>query len=229
MDRDTGPIGGLKNPKEPTKQLFRITVCMDMLSLFFSLFIDPLFTMGIILYIIASRAYSYRGIRIKKYPIAGYLLVIICQGSLIFFLVYHACNTHLDKHVPILPIIASALLIGGAYPLTQIYQHEADKKDGVTTISMLLGYKGTFIFTGIVYALAFIMLLFTFISNIEIIPFFFLQIFMLPVFVYYLLWFKKVRKNPSEANFKNTMRMNLLASCCTNLGFLSVLIFNYFE
>jgi hypothetical protein len=40
----------------------------------------------------------------------------------------------------------ASLFIGSVYPLTQIYQHEADKKDGVTTISYKLGYVGTFFF-----------------------------------------------------------------------------------
>jgi len=38
-----------------------------------------------------------------------------------------------------------------------------------------------------------------------------------------------VLKNKKEANFKNTMRMNLLASVCTNLGFITILIMHQFE
>jgi 1,4-dihydroxy-2-naphthoate octaprenyltransferase len=35
-----------------------------------------------------------------------------------------------------------------------------------------------------------------------------------------------VWKDPAQANFKNTMRMNLLASLCTNAGFIAVLVMN---
>ncbi|MEO6639105.1 MAG: UbiA family prenyltransferase [Ginsengibacter sp.] len=126
-------------------------------------------------------------------------------------------------------MIASSLLIGGFYPLTQIYQHDEDVKDGVHTISYKLGYKGTFIFTGIVYALAFCMLGLQFFLNLEWTRFFILQVFMLPVLVYFFTWFAKVLKNKKEANFKNTMRMNLLASVCTNLGFITLLILHLFE
>lgn len=229
MDRDTTSIGGLKNPLQPTKQLFYFTVFMDVISLLLSLLIDPVFALGIAFYILASRAYSYRGIRIKKYPVAGYLLVIICQGALIFFLVYHACKIPGTLNIPILPVIASSLLIGGFYPLTQIYQHDADIQDGVKTLSYLLGYKGTFIFTGIVYALAFVLLALTFFMNLDWRQFIILQIFMAPVFVYYFIWFRKVRKDKTQANYINTMRMNILASCCSNLGFIFILIFNQFE
>jgi 1,4-dihydroxy-2-naphthoate octaprenyltransferase len=43
--------------------------------------------------------------------------------------------------LPVLPVVAAGLLIGGFYPLTQVYQHDQDSKDGVTTISMLLGLQ----------------------------------------------------------------------------------------
>ena len=126
-------------------------------------------------------------------------------------------------------MIASSLLIGGFYPLTQIYQHEEDRKDGVTSISFLLGYNGTFVFTGIVYAFAFIVLGWYFYLQLTFFNFIILQIFMLPVIVNFFIWFSKVRKNKSEANFKNTMRMNLLASVCTNLGFVTLLILKMIE
>ena len=131
--------------------------------------------------------------------------------------------------MPVISIIASSLLIGGFYPLTQIYQHEDDIKDGVKTISYKLGYTGTFIFTGIVYVLAFCMLGLQFFLNLEGPKFIILQAFMLPVFVFFFVWFIKVLKNKKEANFKNTMRMNLLASVCTNLGFITLLILHLIE
>ncbi len=229
MDRDTSPIGGLQKPMQPTKQLFVVTVLMDIISIALSFIVSYLFALGIFLYILASRAYSYRKIRLKKYPVVGYLTVVIFQGAITFFLVYHAADSNHTIQVPVISMIASSLLIGGFYPLTQIYQHEEDIKDGVKTISYKLGYRGTFIFTGIVYAFAFIMLGLQFFLNLEWTRFFILQTFMIPVIVYYFIWFSKVIKNKKEANFKNTMRMNLLASLCTNLGFITLLILNLFE
>ncbi|MEO6290835.1 MAG: UbiA family prenyltransferase [Ginsengibacter sp.] len=229
MDKDTSPIGGLATPMKPTKQLFYVTVIMDLAAILLSLLITWIFATGIFFYILASRSYSYRKIRLKKFPFIGYLTVIIFQGAVTFFLVYHASSQQHIIHVPVIAMIASSLLIGGFYPLTQIYQHDEDIKDGVTTISYKLGYKGTFIFTGIIYAFAFIMLGFQFFLNLEWARFAILQIFMIPVIVYYFIWFIKVLKNKKEANFKNTMRMNLLASVCTNLGFITVLILHLIE
>ena len=229
MDRDTSPIGGLKKPLQPTKQLFIVTVCMDIVAIVLSFYVSLIFAIGIFLYILASRAYSYRKIRLKKYPITGYLTVIIFQGAVTFFLVYHGADSNHTIDVPVISMIASSLLIGGFYPLTQVYQHEEDIKDGVNTISYKLGYTGTFIFTGIIYALAFCALGLQFFLNLEWMRFIILQTFMLPVLVYFFIWFRKVLKNNKEANFRNTMRMNLIASVCTNLGFITLLIIHLIE
>ncbi len=224
MDRDTSPIGGLKNPMVPTRHLFIVTCLMDIAAIVLGFIISTFFALGIFFYILASRAYSYRKIRLKKYPVAGYLTVIIFQGAVTFCLVYHGSDSNHTLQIPVIAMVASSLLIGGFYPLTQIYQHEEDQKDGVITISYLLGYRGTFVFTGIVYALAFVALGFYFYLNSALMQFLILQICMLPVVVYYFIWFNKVYKNNSEANFRNTMRMNLLASLFSNIGFIALLI-----
>lgn len=229
MDRDTTPVGGIKNPMLPTRNLYFFTIIMDVLAIFLSFIISFVFAFGIFFYILASKAYSYRKIRLKKYPVIGYLTVIFFQGALTYFLVFYGCGSNHSLQVPVLPMIASALLIGGFYPLTQIYQHEEDRKDGVISMSMLLGYKGTFIFTGIVYVFAFIVLGGYFYLQMKFFNFIILLLFMLPVIIYFFMWFEKVVKNNREASFENTMRMNILASVFTNLGFISLLILKMIE
>lgn len=229
MDRDTGSIGGVRHPMQPTRQLFRITLFMDLVALALGLFISPVFVLGLAVYILASRAYSYRGIRLKKYPLIGYLTVIGCQGALVFFLVFYGSHRDLQNawEVPVEAMVISSLLIGGFYPLTQLYQHEADRLDGVKTLSLLLGYKGSFIFAGIIYLIAFLLLahyfVFTYFSIKELSV---LATCMLPILVYFFIWAAKVWKDPAQANFTNTMRMNILGSLCTNLGFIAVLVMN---
>jgi 1,4-dihydroxy-2-naphthoate octaprenyltransferase len=224
MDRDEGSIGGLKNPLQPTRQLFIVTIIMDIIALFLSCFISIYFVLGILIYILASRAYSYRGIRLKKFPVIGYLTVVIFQGALTFFLVYHGSDLNKTLNVPVAAMIASSLLIGGFYPLTQIYQHDADLKDGVKTISYLLSYKGTFIFCAVVYSFAFATLAYYFFLSLEIKEFFVLATCMLPILVYFFVWAAKVWKDRQQADFRHTMQMNVLASVCTNIGFIIVLL-----
>jgi 1,4-dihydroxy-2-naphthoate octaprenyltransferase len=224
MDRDKTSIGGIKKPLEPTNQLYTVTIFLDLLAVLCSCFISVYFMLGIVAYILASKAYSYRGIRLKKYPIIGYLTVIFFQGAVTFFLVYHGSSQYKTLDVPVSGMVASALLIGGFYPLTQIYQFDADQADGVKTISYLLGYRGTFLFTAIVYCFAFTVLALDLFSRQEKKEFFVLATCMLPILVYFFNWAAKVWRDPASANFLQTMRMNIIASTCTNIGFIIVFL-----
>ena len=224
MDRDTESVGGIQNPKPPTRQLFYFTLMLDAIAIVSSFFISGYFVCGIIAYILASRAYSYRGIRLKKYPVIGYLTVIFFQGAVTFFLVMHGSSSDKILAVPPFAMLAASLLIGGFYPITQIYQHRQDKADGVATISLLLGYNGTFIFTGIIYMFALLSLGYQLISTLQQKGFFIIQIYFLPVLVYYFWWFSKVNLKHTEANFVNTMRMTILASVCTNAAFITLFL-----
>jgi 1,4-dihydroxy-2-naphthoate octaprenyltransferase len=227
MDRDEGSIGGLKSPLPPTRQLLYASLVMDMLALLLGFFVSNYFVLAAAVYILASRAYSARSIRLKKYPVIGFLTVVICQGALVFFMVYHGSHPLLSHRVPILGMMAASLLIGGFYPLTQIYQHAADAKDGIKTISAFLGIRGTFIFCSITYGIAFSVLTYFFLISLEIKEFLFFSTCMLPVLVYFIVWAVQVWRNPTRADFRHTMRMNTIASCCTSVGFIIVFLLQY--
>jgi len=229
MDRDETPIGGLSKPLQPTKQLFYVTIIMDAVAVGLSLIISIYFVAGVLLYILASRAYSYRGIRLKKYPLTGYLIVIIFQGALTFLLSYHGSSVDKTLAIPFWPAVASSLLIGGYYPLTQIYQHEEDLKDGVVTISYKLGKKGTFVFCGIVFALATAAMFFTFDERGQLQLFFIFAVCMFPMIFFFMQWMVRTWKDQTKADFKNSLRMNLLASGCTTICFLILIIMKGFE
>ena len=228
MDRDETSIGGIKNPLQPTQQLFITTVIMDVTAAILSFVLSPWFGLCIACYIICSRLYSYRKIRLKRYPIAGYLTVILNQGSLTFFMVYIVASTAHSLHAPLAGVIASAFLIGGFYPITQIYQHESDRRDGVTTISMLLGKRGTFIFCAAMYMVALSILFFYYQQANELQSFGIIQIFFVPVLVYFVWWFLKVWKQEQLADFKHTMQINWLASTCTSLAFITLICLQQF-
>jgi len=230
MDRDTESIGGLEKPPPPTRELFRVTIILDSLAILLSLVIGPLFTVAMLLYIGASKAYSYRGIRLKKFPFLGYAIVIIFQGAVTFWLVYYGSSFNKDPlAVPWEGMLVCALLIGGFYPLTQIYQHQQDLDDGVATISYKLGYNGTFIFCAIVYALAWVFMAQFFIITGQGKRLWLVAFFFIPVVIYFIYWFVKVHSNHKEANFRNTMRMNWLAAFCTNTSFIILLIWKWIE
>lgn len=229
MDRDTESIGGLEHPPLPSRQLYRLTIVLDIAAILLGFIVNPVFGLMMPLYIGASKAYSYRGIRLKRFPVIGYLTVIIFQGALTFWLVYYGSNAVENMQVPWQGMVICALLIGGFYPLTQIYQHQQDLDDGVQTISYKLGYNGTFIFCAVIYLFAWIFMAQFFITKQERDKLLLISIFFLPVIVYFFKWFAAVRKDNKAANFKNTMKMNWIAAGCTNTAFIILLTWKYFE
>ena len=227
MDRDETPIGGLASPLLPTRQLFYVTVVMDIVALVLSLLVSPLFAAGVVLYILASRAYSYRGIRLKKYPLIGFLTVFIFQGALVYLITYQGIYPTAMASLPVLPLLLSSLLIGALYPLTQVYQHKEDLEDGVKTISYVLGKRGTFVFSMVLF-LAATALMYIFFSKQEKNNYFLVfLLWLLPVVLFFLYWMGKVWKDETTADFTNSLRMNILATLCTTAFFITLIILNH--
>lgn len=223
MDRDTSSIGGIKNPLQPTRQLYFVSLAMDFICVVFAWSIAPFISYLFIIYIIFSRLYSSRITRLKRFPVIGYITVITNQGALIFYLVYIASGG-VAASVPLLPMLVASLLIGGFYPITQIYQHKEDAADNVKTISMLLGKKGTFVFCILIYTIAFSLLFYWYLLQAQLLYFWVMMAFFTPISIYFATWAMKVWKDEGKADFENTMKMNLLASTCTNLAFITILI-----
>ncbi len=232
QDRDETSIGGLKHPPKVSKNLFYATLFLDIIGVLCALVVSVYFSLFVLLFVLVSRAYSYRNLRLKKYAIIGFLTVFIFQGAFVYLMASSSITSFsIEKFFTLNNIICmsvASLFIGSIYPLTQIYQHEADKKDGVISISYKLGYTGTFVFSAILFSIATIFLFYYFkIKHHQIALVLFLLI-MLPVVTKLLIWFKKVRKDTVNANFENTMTMNLLTSTCMNLYFLLLILNNYY-
>ncbi|HXB11014.1 MAG TPA: UbiA family prenyltransferase [Bacteroidia bacterium] len=228
MDNDTTSIGGLKNPPRPSPKLFYLATFFDACGLIIALLVNMQFFLCTLAYILASRAYSYTGIRLKKKPILGFFTVIFFQGAFTFWMVYNAISKSPIEYTNgfVAALAACSFLIAGVYPLTQVYQHEADFANGDITISYRLGYTGTFVFAGSMFIIASILLFYYFYSIRQLQEFILFQLFLLPVINYFLFWFVKVSKDPKQASFERTMNMNLIASTCMNICFITLLIIN---
>jgi 1,4-dihydroxy-2-naphthoate octaprenyltransferase len=130
MDKDKGSIGGLKKPAIVPGAMFWITLFIDLLAIMLSVFLYNLIVPLLLLsYIVASRAYSYRGIRLKKYPLAGFLTVAFFQGPVVYIITFYSLNATIELNYSLLSSCTiSFMLIAAGYPLTQIYQHRQDKE-----------------------------------------------------------------------------------------------------
>lgn len=227
VDRDEGSIGGLEKPPMPTENLFYVTLILDIIALLSAFFlVSAAFFSCLLLYVLASRAYSARQIRLKKYPIWGFLVVAILQGGFTYYMSYLS----ITKSIPIVNatniwiMAACTFQIAGVYPLTQVYQHEQDLADGVTTISYKLGYRGTFIFSGVMFGLCNVCYFMYFNTINQLNSFFTVQLFFIPIVAFFTYWLLQVWKNTANANFKNTMYMNLIAAICMNVCFIILLL-----
>ena len=224
QDRDTDSIGGLKNPPLPDRSLFFITLMMDVAGLIWAACLGWIFAALLLAYVLASRAYSWRGIRLKRFPVIGFLTVFIFQGAGTLLCIQSGINPDLPLfYLPWEAPLVASFLIGALYPLTQIYQHEQDRRDGITTLSMLLGIRGSFIFTGLLFSLA-ALLLFWFLSSLMLQELFLrFMACNLPVLAYFAGWAWKVWQDPSKANHSYAMRMNMLSALFMNIAFLLML------
>lgn len=228
QDRDETSIGGLKHPPKVSKNLYYVTLLFDVVALVLAFLISWLFSLLLLVFIIMSRMYSYRGIRLKQYPVTGFLVVFLFQGGYVFLMTLTAVS---DQFFPalftrgnVICMVISSLFIGSMYPLTQIYQHEADRKDGVKSISYLLGYRGTFIFSALLFAAASALLFYYFGRRNHYTALFLFVVLIFPVVIFLSKWFGKVRRNSRYANFDYTMKANLLSSGSMNLFFLIIII-----
>ncbi len=225
FDKDEGSIGGLKNPPPVNKGLYYTSLLFDVIALLLGFIkISALFAIMLLIYGLASKAYSHPFIRLKKYPFGGLITVAFFQGFFTFLLCYIGINDfgleNLVSSKVLIPASLSSLLLIGTYPMTQIYQHEEDRKRGDQTVSLWLGIKGTFVFVLIVFAIATVGYVFYF--NL----FYSLQygiafvLFLGPVVIYFLIWFYLSVKNPAKANHQNTMRLNFISALCLNAFFI---------
>ena len=107
----------------------------------------------------------------------------------------------------------------GSYPMTQVYQHGEDARRGDLTLSRLLGIKGTFVFTMAVFSLSAggYFLYFQQFFNWQYGLFFIISLG--PVVAYFMYWFYQVWRDEHKADFRSTMRLNLISAICMNVFF----------
>jgi 1,4-dihydroxy-2-naphthoate octaprenyltransferase len=221
FDKDEGSIGGLKNPPPVNKGLYYLSLLFDFVAIILGFIkVSALFAAMLFIYGIISKAYSHPSIRLKKYPIGGWLTVGIFQGFFTFLMCYAGINgfefESLINARVLIPAFLSTLLLLGTYPMTQIYQHKEDAKRGDRTLSLILGIRGTFLFVLIIFTVATACYLWYFYSYYEMRYAFQFLIWLSPVVIFFMLWFALVLKNPLKANFVYTMWLNFLSALCMN-------------
>jgi 1,4-dihydroxy-2-naphthoate octaprenyltransferase len=86
-------------------------------------------------------------VRWKGKPFAALATIMLGQGILPFYAGWAAARGELAgalNPTPLLAALSATLIIGGMYPLTQIYQLDADAERGDLTAARFLGVENSF-------------------------------------------------------------------------------------
>jgi 1,4-dihydroxy-2-naphthoate octaprenyltransferase len=231
MDEDTGSIGGLKNPPPVTRKLYNASIVCDTIGLALCAIAGWRYVLLMVVYVAFSKAYSWHGIRLKKYAYTSWLVIAIFQGGYTFMLAKMTAEN--DMHLSwfttqnILAMTIASLLIGGSYPLTQIYQHKEDSSRGDRTISYRMGITGTFVFTLVMFVAAATLLFYYFSTYASYNHFLIFSACLAPVMIYFLYWFSITSKNPANADFRHAMLMNKVSAICMVVCFTILLIIGH--
>jgi 1,4-dihydroxy-2-naphthoate octaprenyltransferase len=215
FDKDEGSIALIEKPPPVDKSLYYFSLTLDLIALILTIFVGWALFFAVLIYGAFSKMYSHPSIRLKKYPFISFFIVFLFQGAFVYWSTYvsvSGMNTLYgwNLNFTIAGLICSCL-IGATYPLTQVYQHEEDSKRGDKTLSLILGIRGSFYFSALLFLLSGI-LIFAYWYRLDLLTNFWLFLIISgPVFILFISWFVEVYKNPDEANFKKMSRMTLLS------------------
>ncbi len=224
FDKDEGSIGGLRNPPPVSSQLYWVSLALDTVAIILGwIEVSADFAIMLFVYGLASKAYSHPSIRLKKYPIIGWVVTGFFQGFFTFMACYLGLNSFQLENMwqpqALVPAGLTSLMLWANYPMTQVYQHKEDALHGDRTLSYVLGIRGTFWFAAAFFGLStlgFGLYLDNYYSSRQWLAF---LMAMTPVVIFFFLWFRSVWYDPTKADYSNTMRLNVLSASCLVIYF----------
>jgi len=224
-DKDEESIGGLKRPPTVTKDFLGWSLVFFGIALALGAWINWEFASMLGLYGLVSMAYSHPSIRLKKYPWISWAIAGLFQGYFTFAMAYAGLSNLgwevlLKPHV-LIPGFLTSLMLWGNYPLTQVYQHGEDARRGDRTLSLLLGIKGTFIFSALLFAGTTAAFIWYFLGKGQshIVEYYLAA--MAPIGLFFLLWMGLIfRESEKYATYSWAMGMNFLSAIALNAFFI---------
>ena len=228
FDRDEGSIGGIEHPPVATRSLLVWSLLFDVLAVALGTLVSLWFALIVCVYGLLSKAYSWDRIRLKRRPVISWLGVGLVQGGLTFLSVAvfgGAARPPLSMARLWSGALAISLLYLAGYPLTQVYQHDEDRRRGDRTISMLCGVRGTFILCAILFAAAAAAFVFHYVlvrhEAWRAGLFFACQV---PLAGCFLDWARRVWREPAAATYRYAMRMNLVTAIVMSVFFVGMVL-----
>ncbi len=225
FDKDEESIGGLKHPPKVTRDLYSWSLTFFGVALALGAWINWEFAGMLGLYGVVSMAYSHPIIRLKKYAWTSWVIAGLFQGYFTFAMAYAGLSNLgwevLSKPHILLPGLLTSLMLWGNYPLTQVYQHGEDARRGDRTLSLLLGIKGTFVFSTLFFVLTASAFICYFVDKGQTSIAGYYLAAMAPIALFFLIWMVLILREPKKyAIYSWAMGMNFISAISLNAFFI---------
>ncbi|REL32800.1 hypothetical protein DYD21_13305 [Rhodohalobacter sp. SW132] len=140
-DKDTGPIGGLKNPPKMTQWMHPVSILFMFAGLILSLWVGLLYALVYFISLVLFWLYSTPLARWKGDPILSLIAIGISTGMASVLLGNLAAGGAISWPV-LLSSVGATFILLSLYPVSQIFQMEEDMKRNDRTFAIAFGVTG---------------------------------------------------------------------------------------
>ncbi len=152
-DKDEGPIGGMEHPPKAGPWLLPGGIAIQIVGLALAPLVSWGFFATCLAFAVLGVLYSRPVPRLKGRPWPSLFTVMVGQGMLGEIAGACAVTAPAFRAELLLGVLGAALLVGGLYPISQVFQMEEDRARGDRTLALLLGHRGTVILASALFCL----------------------------------------------------------------------------
>jgi 4-hydroxybenzoate polyprenyltransferase len=143
FDDDDGPIGGLEHPPKLAPWSHWASIVVQLIGLALSLPLGPAYAAIYLVTMLLSVLYSSKRFRWKGHPLLSLVAVGIGTGTNTFLLGYLAARSGGAPEPEIfVAAIGVASMLLSLYPVSQIFQRDADRLRSDRTFAIAFGVSG---------------------------------------------------------------------------------------
>jgi len=140
-DKDEGPIGGLRHPPKMKRWMRNVSMLMQVAGLAWATVIGPVFALFYLISMILFWLYSTPLARWKGRPLLSLFAIGGSTGTNSLILGVLAAGADLTWLI-LIAGFGTALIMLSLYPISQLYQMDADRQRGDTTFAIQYGLAG---------------------------------------------------------------------------------------
>jgi 4-hydroxybenzoate polyprenyltransferase len=231
-DRDEGPIGSLLEPPPIDRTVLIVALIAKAAALLTGLILDLRFGLLVGLGILFSVAYSHPRWRWKERPLYAAIFVFVGQGVLGVLWGWAAATAAegaLATRWPwdglkILAVLSAACWTLGFYPLTGVYQIDADGQRGIRTLAVALGTTGCFVFAAVVASIGGLGIWVVLLIQGAYLVMAISALYMLGASVYTWRWYRRCAALTPRDNQRILMRLSYTNGLVFSVLFLSLVL-----